>query len=133
LSSLIGKEAQQEFLERGNREISEISEPQSALGEGSGFFAYFTNFAVPSPFYIRVYLCGAIYENSAFSTKFFPLCFLFLDKERGPVEKRPAGRASSARSAVECGSSALAAEQVHLRNWKNFVSHPLGGNIKSRR
>jgi hypothetical protein len=31
---------------RGNRETREISEPQSALGEGSGFFAYFAYFAV---------------------------------------------------------------------------------------
>jgi hypothetical protein len=30
----------QSFL-RENREISEISEPKSALGEGAGFFAYF--------------------------------------------------------------------------------------------
>jgi len=42
----------------------------------SGFFAYFAYFAVPSSFCIRVYLFGAIYENSAFSTKYFPLCFL---------------------------------------------------------
>jgi hypothetical protein len=40
---------------RGNREIREIRESQSALGEESGFFAYLAYFAVKEIAWARIW------------------------------------------------------------------------------